>query len=167
MLLIPILCTHRNLYDLLFDSSRLPIPLPLPLTLSLRKLTLEMPLYWIGGFCSGLSLFVEAERRRGELAMYIMLKALESPWVAVNGKDNPSARRRVLGKAAFVAAAMGMVMVSPLLADVLKWEAKIFMDHNPHSTYQMIRSIYQVWCGAFCISSSDPISLWQIIQFCI
>ena len=115
MLLIAILCTRRNLYDLLFDSSRLPIPLQHPLILSLRKLTLEMPLYWIGGFCSGLSLFVEAERRRRELAMNIMLKALESPWVAVNGKDNPSARRRVLGEAEFVTAAMGMVMVSPLL----------------------------------------------------
>jgi len=135
MLLIAILCTRRNLYDLV-DSSRLSIPLPHPLILSLRKLTLKMPLYWIAGFCSGLSLFVEAERRRGELAMYVMPKALESLWVAVHGKANPSARRRVMGEAAFIAAAMGMVMVSPLLTDALKWETKMLMDPNLQSTYQ-------------------------------
>lgn len=62
-----------------------------------------------------MSLFIEAERRRGELAMYVMPKALESLWVAVHGKANPSARRRMIGESVFVAAAMGMVMVSPLL----------------------------------------------------
>jgi hypothetical protein len=62
----------------------------LPLVLSLRNRTLGRLLYWIAGFCSGLSLFVEAERRHGELAMYVMPKALESVWVAARGKANPS-----------------------------------------------------------------------------
>lgn len=67
-----------------------------------------------------MSLFVEAERRRGELAMYVMPKALESLWVAARGKVNHSSRRRIIGEAAFTAAAMGMVMVSPLLVNALK-----------------------------------------------
>lgn len=88
--------------------------------MSLRDLTLRWPLYWIAGFCSGLSLFVEAERRRGELAMYVMPKALESLWVAARGKATHSSRRRIIGEATFTAAAMGMVMVSPLLVNALK-----------------------------------------------
>lgn len=84
----------------------------------MRNLILRWPLYWIAGFCSGLSLLVEAERRRGELAMYVMPKALESLWVAARGKANPSTRRRMMGEVAFIAAAMGMVMVSLLVVEV-------------------------------------------------
>ena len=32
------------------------------------------------GFATCLSLFVEAKKRRGELALYVMPKALESAW---------------------------------------------------------------------------------------
>jgi hypothetical protein len=35
---------------------------------------------------SGLSLFVEAKRRRGELAMYVLPKGLESVWIMARGK---------------------------------------------------------------------------------
>jgi hypothetical protein len=35
---------------------------------------------------SGLSLFVEAKRRRGELAMYVLPKGLESAWIMARGK---------------------------------------------------------------------------------
>jgi hypothetical protein len=42
--------------------------------------------FWLGGFLSGLSLFVEERRRRGELAMYVLPKGLESLWIALRGK---------------------------------------------------------------------------------
>lgn len=101
----------------------------------MRNRTLGRLLYWIAGFCSGLSLFVEAERRRGELAMYVMPKALESIWVAARGKANPSVKRRMMGEVAFISVAMGMVMVSPPLAGVLRC-AKTLTVPNMQSTYQ-------------------------------
>lgn len=42
--------------------------------------------FWVPGFMAGLSLFVEAKRRRGELAMYVLPKGLESAWVMARGK---------------------------------------------------------------------------------
>lgn len=42
--------------------------------------------FWLTGFVAGLSLFVEEKRRRGELAMYVLPKSLESLWVAARGK---------------------------------------------------------------------------------
>ena len=51
------------------------------------------------------------------MAMYVMPKALESLWVAAHGKASPSAKRQMMSEAAFLAAAMGMVMVSPILID--------------------------------------------------
>lgn len=47
--------------------------------------------------------------------MYVMPKALESIWVTAHGKANPSMKKRMVGEAAFIAVAMGMVMVSLLL----------------------------------------------------
>jgi hypothetical protein len=43
-------------------------------------------MHWIGGLITGLSLFVEAKHRRGELAMYALPKGLESAWVALRGR---------------------------------------------------------------------------------
>ena len=42
--------------------------------------------YALGGFISALSLFVEEKRRRGELAMYVLPKSLESAWLTARGK---------------------------------------------------------------------------------
>ncbi|KDR84159.1 hypothetical protein GALMADRAFT_236835 [Galerina marginata CBS 339.88] len=42
--------------------------------------------FWALGLASGLSLFVEEKRRRGELAMYVLPKGLESAWVMARGK---------------------------------------------------------------------------------
>lgn len=42
--------------------------------------------FWLPGFAAGLSLFVEEKRRRGELAMYVLPKGLESIWVMARGK---------------------------------------------------------------------------------
>lgn len=41
---------------------------------------------WIGGMLSGLSVFVEEKRRRGELAMYVLPKGLESVWATARGR---------------------------------------------------------------------------------
>lgn len=40
----------------------------------------------MGGVFTGLSLFVEAKQRRGELAMYALPKALESAWITLRGR---------------------------------------------------------------------------------
>jgi hypothetical protein len=42
--------------------------------------------YALGGFFGALSLFVEEKRRRGELAMYVLPKGLESAWLTARGK---------------------------------------------------------------------------------
>ncbi|KAG0698472.1 hypothetical protein DFH29DRAFT_941165 [Suillus ampliporus] len=42
--------------------------------------------YALGGFFGALSLFVEEKRRRGELAMYVLPKSLESAWLTARGK---------------------------------------------------------------------------------
>ncbi len=44
------------------------------------------PVHWIGGLITGLSLFIEAKHRRGELAMYVLPKGLESAWIALRGR---------------------------------------------------------------------------------
>lgn len=42
--------------------------------------------FWVLGYAAGLSLFVEEKRRRGELAMYVLPKGLESMWISARGK---------------------------------------------------------------------------------
>jgi hypothetical protein len=42
--------------------------------------------FWLGGLLSGMSVLIEAKHRRGELAMYVLPKGLESAWVAARGK---------------------------------------------------------------------------------
>lgn len=42
--------------------------------------------FWLGGILLGLSLFIEDTQRRGELAMYVLPKALESAWMVLRGK---------------------------------------------------------------------------------
>jgi len=42
--------------------------------------------FWFTGFIAGISLFVEEKRRRGELAMYVLPKGLESAWVMARRK---------------------------------------------------------------------------------
>ena len=42
--------------------------------------------FWLGGLLAGISVLMEAKHRRGELAMYVLPKGLESAWVAARGK---------------------------------------------------------------------------------
>jgi hypothetical protein len=65
-----------------------------------------------------LSLFVEEGRRRGELAMYVLPKGLESVWKVATGKGlvpgSQVARRSGAGEALLTAIGMAMAMVSCL-----------------------------------------------------
>ncbi|GAB1519556.1 hypothetical protein RhiTH_002624 [Rhizoctonia solani] len=47
---------------------------------NLRFAFISRASWWLGGFLSGLSLLVEDKRRRGELAMYVLPRGLESAW---------------------------------------------------------------------------------------
>lgn len=42
--------------------------------------------YALGGLLGALSLLIEEKRRRGELAMYVLPKGLESAWLTARGK---------------------------------------------------------------------------------
>ena len=43
-------------------------------------------MFWLNGLLAGLAVLIEAKHRRGELAMYVLPKGLESAWVAARGK---------------------------------------------------------------------------------
>ena len=73
-------CFKNYLHDLL--SSDTSIKLPQVLVDSL----VSKGSFWFVGLLTGLSLFVEEKRRRGELAMYVLPKSLESAWVMARGK---------------------------------------------------------------------------------
>lgn len=57
---------------------------------------MSKPAWWLGGLLSGLSLLVEDERRRVELAMYVLPKGLESGWKHLRGElfGIPTKRQR-------------------------------------------------------------------------
>jgi len=67
------------------------------------------PSYWLAGILSGLSVLIEAKHRRGELAMYVLPKGLESAWVAARGKGLVFQTGKH-GSAMLTAIGMGMVM---------------------------------------------------------
>jgi hypothetical protein len=62
--------------------------------------------FWFVGMLAGLSLFVEEKRRRGELAMYVLPKGLESAWVMARGKG-----------LVFKTGQWGEILVSPITGD--------------------------------------------------
>lgn len=70
---------------------------------------LSRPAHWLGGVVMGLSLFMEAKHRRGELAMYALPKALESAWSSLRGRGLVLHTGKY-GNPLLTAFAMGMVM---------------------------------------------------------
>lgn len=70
--------------------------------------------FWVPGFVAGMALFVEEKRRRGELAMYVLPKGLESAWVMARGKGLVF-RTGKWGETLLTAIGMAMVMVRPML----------------------------------------------------
>ncbi|KAH0840380.1 hypothetical protein J3R83DRAFT_1411 [Lanmaoa asiatica] len=65
--------------------------------------------YALGGLLGGLSLLIEEKRRRGELAMYVLPKGLESAWLTARGKGWVF-RTGESGGMILTAIGMGMVM---------------------------------------------------------
>ncbi|KAJ6495454.1 hypothetical protein C8R45DRAFT_1095086 [Mycena sanguinolenta] len=65
--------------------------------------------FWVTGFLAGLASLVEEERRRAELAMYVLPKGLESVWIAAKGRGLVF-RTGNWGESALTGLAMAMVM---------------------------------------------------------
>ncbi|EJD53160.1 hypothetical protein AURDEDRAFT_180722 [Auricularia subglabra TFB-10046 SS5] len=99
------MCVKSNLYEYLSSPQRRPFALPQ----WLLQLLITKPSYWVLGAMTGMSLFVEAPRRRGELAMYVMPKALESYWTMYMRKLGVKKIFRG-SESLFTAVAMGMFM---------------------------------------------------------
>ncbi|KAG6881989.1 hypothetical protein C0993_012316, partial [Termitomyces sp. T159_Od127] len=97
---------HKYLTVLrLNNSASLFAHLPVPLVEAL----ISKVSFWAAGFMAGLALFVEEKRRRGELAMYVLPKGLESVWVMLRGKGWVF-RTGNWGESALTALGMAMVM---------------------------------------------------------
>lgn len=65
-----LVCSQRNIYYAL--HGRVPE--------WIEKILLHKLYYWMAGFVSCVSLFAEEKKRRGELAMYVLPRAMESLW---------------------------------------------------------------------------------------
>ena len=115
--------------------------------------------FWILGAASGLSLFVEEKRRRGELAMYVLPKGLESIWVAARGKGLVFGTGK-WGDVILAALGMAMVMVNEILFFLKQKEYRFFFWFliNHRARIKMIPNIFRDWLGGFYINSSGLIS---------
>lgn len=75
--------------------------------------------FWLPGLAAGLSLFVEDKRRRGELAMYVLPKGLESAWITLRGKGLVFKTGK-WGETLLTILGMAMVMVCPMIFCLLR-----------------------------------------------
>lgn len=73
-------CFKHYIHALLSSQTKVKIP-KIILALFGSKYS-----YALGGLLGGLSLLIEEKRRRGELAMYVLPKGLESAWLTARGK---------------------------------------------------------------------------------
>lgn len=88
--------------------------------------------FWLPGLAAGLSLFVEERRRRGELAMYVLPKGLESAWVMARGKGWVF-RTGKWGDTLLTALGMAMVMST--------------YQNDPHHLSGLVRRILYQFIG--------------------
>ncbi|KAI0265887.1 hypothetical protein BC834DRAFT_876787 [Gloeopeniophorella convolvens] len=95
-------CGAQNAYRALERRPRVPA--------WLVAAFVSKPSFWLGGLLSGLAVLVEAKHRRGELAMYVLPKGLESAWIAARGKGLVPFRTGKQGSVLLTAIGMGMVM---------------------------------------------------------
>ncbi|KAF8627859.1 hypothetical protein AX15_004206 [Amanita polypyramis BW_CC] len=100
--------THRILSELKVSSSAASSAL-LGIPQDVIDLLISKSSFWLIGFAAGLSLFVEEKRRRGELAMYVLPKGLESLWTAARGKGLVFGTGK-WGETLLATIGMGMVM---------------------------------------------------------
>lgn len=96
-------CLKHYIYEVLSSQKTLRLPK------SMINFFVSKYSYALGGFLGALSLFIEERRRRGELAMYVLPKAMESAWLTARGKGWVF-RTGSAGEALLTAVAMGMVM---------------------------------------------------------
>ena len=126
----------HKIITLLRTGARSPSMLTSPLTHLPQwvvDLLISKASFWLPGFAAGLSLFVEEKRRRGELAMYVLPKGLESAWVMARGKGWVF-RTGKWGKTLLTAFGMGMVMVRFFLLFFFIVDSCFFF--SVQSTYQ-------------------------------
>ncbi|KIK10420.1 hypothetical protein PISMIDRAFT_20421 [Pisolithus microcarpus 441] len=97
-------CLKHYIYEVLSSQKTFKLPK------SIINFFVSKYSYALGGFLGALSLFIEERRRRGELAMYALPKAMESAWLTARGKGWVF-RTGSAGEALLTAVAMGMVMV--------------------------------------------------------
>ncbi|KAK7044470.1 WD-repeats-region domain-containing protein [Favolaschia claudopus] len=98
-------CVKHQTYERLMSS---PIWRKL-LPQSVIDLLISKPSFWMTGFLAGLAILVEEDRRRAELAMYVLPKSLESVWVAARGRGLVF-RTGNWGESVLTGLAMGLVM---------------------------------------------------------
>jgi hypothetical protein len=99
-------CFKHNLHAILSVQKVLS---PFKLPQSVVDMLISKWSFWCGGLLSGLSLFIEERRRRGELAMYVLPKGLESAWRTARGHGLVF-RTGNYGESILTAVGMGMVM---------------------------------------------------------
>ncbi|KAJ7255851.1 hypothetical protein B0H12DRAFT_1202125 [Mycena haematopus] len=99
------ICLKHQSYARIMSSPFLRKLLPQPVI----DLLISKGSYWIPGFLAGLASLIEEERRRAELAMYVLPKGLESVWVAARGRGLVF-RTGNWGESLLAGLAMGMVM---------------------------------------------------------
>ncbi|TFK28921.1 hypothetical protein FA15DRAFT_664558 [Coprinopsis marcescibilis] len=102
-------CYKHKLHRALTILSNTPTSVFRHLPQSTIDLLVSKPAYWLTGAAAGLSLLVEAKRRRGELAMYVLPKGLESAWVMARGKGLVFKTGK-WGDVILTSVGMGMVM---------------------------------------------------------
>ncbi|KAF7360590.1 WD-REPEATS-REGION domain-containing protein [Mycena venus] len=98
-------CLKHQTYERIMESPFWRKVLPQRLV----DLLISKGSFWPLGFLAGLALLLEEERRRAELAMYVLPKGLESAWVAARGRGLVF-RTGNWGESALTGLAMGMVM---------------------------------------------------------
>ncbi|KAG9317934.1 hypothetical protein JVU11DRAFT_2167 [Chiua virens] len=96
-------CFNHNLHALLTSQTNVKIPQ------SILAILVSKYSYGIGGFLCALSILIEEKRRRGELAMYVLPKGLESAWLTARGKGWVF-RTGEFGEMILTAIGMGLVM---------------------------------------------------------
>lgn len=142
----------------------------------LRYALISRASFWLGGLLSGLSLFVEDKRRRGELAMYVLPRGLESAWGVM--------RRRGWvpivpgGENLLCAVGMSMVMVSlEIFSDSsavlieLRVAGHLSGESSDKCDARVLIYFYRqalINCpdssDVYCTSLLDPINLFSFIQ---
>ncbi|KAF8626730.1 hypothetical protein AX17_006496 [Amanita inopinata Kibby_2008] len=103
-------CYKHNLHRFLTELKRSSSMNPLKnVPQFVIDFLISKPSFWLPGFAAGMALFVEEKRRRGELAMYVLPKGLESLWIAARGKGLVF-RTGKWGDTLLTTIGMGMVM---------------------------------------------------------